>query len=269
MMFLRPRHILVPEVYEQRPYLGRLAKGVRQEMKFALRARRPAPARKFMIFAQGRTGSTLLTSTLDRHPDIRCDDEILIVPRAFPRRFVETAARQTPAQAYGFHVKITQLHAWQRIHDIGGFLRDMEEDGWTIIYLWRENLLRHVVSNVFAEAAGTFHMNGKQVRPTSVTLPIARLEQDMALRARLRAAEREALQGRSFFEIVYERDLLDTARQADTFAALQEDIGVSGAPLEPGLKKMVVSPLSELLTNYEEVADWLSARPDYAGFLDG
>lgn len=267
-MLIRPRHVLVPEAYERRPYFRRLLKGARQELKFALRACNAAPERKFMIFAQGRSGSTLLTSTLDSHPDIRCDDEILIVPRLFPRRFVKTAARQVPAQAYGFHVKITQLHAWQGIHDIGNFLRDMEQDGWRIIYLWRDNLLRQVVSNVFAEAAGTYHMDGGQARPPSVTLTLDRLAYEMDWRTRLRAAEEAAVQGRNVFEIVYERDLLEPVRQAETFAALQQVIGVSSTPLQPRLKKMVLNPLSELLSNYDEVADWLSARPDYARFLE-
>ncbi|MGP6088746.1 hypothetical protein [Antarctobacter jejuensis] len=267
-MLIRPRHPLVPEAYDRRPYLGRLVKGARQELKFALRARHPVPKNKFMIFAQGRTGSTLLTSTLDRHPDIRCDDEILIVPRAFPRRFVETAARQAPAKAYGFHVKISQLHAWQRIHDIADFLREMEEGGWKIIYLWRENILRQVVSNVFAEAAGTYHMDGGQTRPTSVVLPLDRLALEMNWRTNLHVAEQAAVRGRNVFEIVYERDLLEPARQAETFAALQQVIGVSGVPLEPRLKKMVVAPLSELLSNYDEVAEWIAARPDYARFLE-
>lgn len=267
-MMTRPHHPLVPEAYERRPYFRRLVKGMRQELKFALSARHLAPGRKFMIFAQGRSGSTLLTSTLDSHPDIRCDDEILIVPRAFPRRFIEIAARQAPARAYGFHVKITQLHAWQGIHDIGSFLQDMEEGGWKIIYLWRENLLRQVVSNVFAETAGTYNMDGAQKRPSSMELPLDRLAFEIDWRSRLRTAEEDAVQGRDVFEIVYERDLLNSARQAETFAALQQVIGVSGLPLEPRLKKMVVSPLSELLTNYDEVADWLSTRSDYAGFLD-
>lgn len=266
-MLTRPHHVLVPEAYERRPYFRRLVKGARQELKFALRARHPAPARKFMIFAQGRSGSTLLTSTLDSHPDIRCDDEILIVPRLFPRRFTEIAARQAAARAYGFHVKITQLHAWQGIHDIGGFLRDMEQGGWRIVYLWRENLLRQVVSNVFAEAAGTYHMDGGQARPSSVILPLDRLALEMDWRRRLRDAEEAAVQGHNVFEIVYERDLLEPARQAETFAALQEIIGVSGVPLKPRLKKMVVSPLPELISNYDEVSDWISARPEYARYL--
>lgn len=96
-MLNRPRHALVPEAYERRPYFRRLIKGARQELKFALRARHPDPPRKFVIFAQGRSGSTLLTSTLDSHPDIHCDDEILIVPRAFPPPLCRASGATVPS----------------------------------------------------------------------------------------------------------------------------------------------------------------------------
>lgn len=268
-MFLRPSHYLIPEVYEHRPYLKRLYKGARQELRYALHARHPEPIHKFMIFAQGRTGSTLLTNTLNMHPNIRCDDEILIVPRAFPLRFVENAARVAPTQGYGFHVKITQLHAWQRLHDVAGFLESMERRGWSIIYLWRDNILRHVVSNIFAEAAGTYHMNGgEQSRPDKVLLPLPRLDREMKLRLQLRNAERASLQGRRFYELIYERDLQPFERQIETFMELQKVIGVPQVEVTPKLKKMVVAPLQDLIENYEEVASWLSDQPEYAHFLD-
>lgn len=268
-MFLRPSHELIPEVYEQRGYLRRLYKGARQELRYALQARHPEPAKKFMIFAQGRTGSTLLTSTLNMHPSIRCDDEILIVPRAFPLKFVETAARVAPSPAYGFHVKITQLHAWQRLHDVAAFLKHMEHRGWSIVYLWRDNILRHVISNVFAEAAGTYHMAGHdKSRPKKIVLPQPRLELEMKLRLKLRMAEQIALQGRTYHEIVYERDLQTPERQRQTFATLQEVIGVPQVNIIPKLEKMVATPLPDLIMNYDEVAAWIAEKPEYRGYLD-
>lgn len=41
--------------------------------------------------------------------------------------------------------------------DVGGWLTALRRRGWKIPYLRRENLLRQVVSNVFAEAAGACH----------------------------------------------------------------------------------------------------------------
>ncbi|MBT51978.1 MAG: hypothetical protein CMF72_00890 [Mameliella sp.] len=266
---IRPRHALIPEAYEDRPFYSRLVKGAREEVKIALKARHLPPARKFVIFAQGRTGSTLLTSTLNSHPLIRCDDEILIVPRARPLSFIEMSARVAPAEAYGFHVKITQLLAWQRIRDVAGFLAHMEGAGWTILYLRRENILRHVVSNVFAEAAGGYHISGEgRARPDRITLPLDRLAYEMRLRTELGEAERAALKGRAHTALVYERDLQTSEQQTETFVRLQDAIGVPHANLSSGLRKMVVKTLAELLTNYDEVADWMRRNPDYTYHLE-
>lgn len=268
---IRPRHALIPEAYEQRPYFKRLVKGAIQESKIALRTHHSEPPSKFVIFAQGRTGSTLLTSTLDTHPKVRCEDEILIVPRVRPMSFVENCARIADVSAFGFHVKITQLLAWQRVKAVDRFLASMENAGWKIIYLRRDNVLRHVISNIFAEAIGEYRLvDGQENKsPEQIALPLDRLEYEMRLRTELGQAERKALKARNYFELVYERDLLDRDRQIETFGKLQSMIGVPHVELTPRLKKMVVKPLEELISNYDEVDAWMRQRPDYLRFLDG
>ena len=95
------RRKTLPEAYEHRPVGRMIRAGLRNELKTARHALRSRPPVRFVMFAQGRTGSTLLTSTLDTHPQIACRDEILGLPRAMPRRFVETAARGSGARPNG------------------------------------------------------------------------------------------------------------------------------------------------------------------------
>ena len=53
------------QAYEHRP-IGRMIRaGLKSALKTARHAFRPQPPVRFVIFAQGRTGSTLLTSTED------------------------------------------------------------------------------------------------------------------------------------------------------------------------------------------------------------
>ena len=266
-MFFRPKEM--PEAYERRPYARLALEGLRNEVGTALRARAPTPEQKFLIFAQGRTGSTLLTSTLNRHPEIRCDDEILDRPKAFTRRYAENMARAAPTRCYGFHVKIYQLTAWQRVTDVGGFLREMQDHGWKLLYLWRENALRHVVSNVFAEASGAYHMpkDGGGGAPAKMPLPLDRLEKGIPNRLRLREEERAALNGLDYLDLNYERDLQSPESQPATFARIQDYLGVTQHDLTPKLKKMVDKPLSDLIGNYDEVAGWVAAHPEFASYL--
>ena len=252
------------EADEHRP-IGRMIRaGLKSELKTARHALRPRPPVRFVIFAQGRTGSTLLTSTLDAHSQIACRDEILGLPRAMPQRFVENAARGSGARAFGFQVKIYQLTSWQRVDDVGGWLAAMRDRGWKILYLRRENLLRHVVSNVFAEAAGTYHhRDGTQTsRQERIMLPVERLRAGIEGRRRNLSAERAALAGLEHLELVYERDLEQPERQKATFAKIQDFLGVAPEPLRPSLKKAVAKPLDALIENYDEVQRTLAGTED-------
>lgn len=87
------------EVYEAQPVGRMIRAGLKNEIKTARHAFRPRPSVRFVIFAQGRTGSTLLTSTLDTHPQVACHDEILQLTLAMPLRLVENAARGSGAGA--------------------------------------------------------------------------------------------------------------------------------------------------------------------------
>mgnify|MGYP002152215259 CR=1 FL=1 len=218
---------------------------------------------RFIIFAQGRTGSTLLTRTLNTHPEICCHDEILSTPKLMPVNFLERSAQRSNTQAFGFHVKIYQLRYSQGIDNANKWLTDMCQRGWKIIYLWRKNLLRQAISNIFTEVSD---LNKSQ--PKRITLPVERLKLMINLRQHNLIDERVALTGLNHMELIYERDLEDAQQQADTFELIQDYIGVSRIHLKPQLKKMVQGSLSDLLINYDEVVDWISSRPEYSHFLD-
>lgn len=252
------------EAYEHRPVGRMIRAGLKGELKTARHSLRPWPPVRFVIFAQGRTGSAPLTSTLDTHSQITCHDEILGLPRAMPQRFVESAARGSGARAFGFHVKIYQLTSWQRVDDVGGWLTALRRRGWKILYLRRENLLRHVVSNVFAEAAGTYHHRDgtKTARPERITLPVERLRQGIDARRRHFVAERAALAGLDHLELAYERDLERPERQEEAFARIQDFLGVTPEPLRPSLKKAVAKPRDTLIENYDEVQRALAGTED-------
>ncbi|SFB77720.1 hypothetical protein [Tropicimonas isoalkanivorans] len=259
---------LVPEVYEHRPVLSMARKGFQNEARLAHWQLHRRRVNRFLIFAQGRTGSTLLTSTLNMHSQVVCDDEILGVPRMFPQNFVENRASDSGAHNFGFHVKIYQLSAWQRVDDVGAFLGSLSARGWKIIYLFRENLVRHAVSNVFAEALGAYHDRGRGgERPRTVYMEPNRLLSDIKLRSRQRTAERTALDGLDHLTLCYERDLEAPDAQKATFTRIQSYLQLQQEDLVPDLRKMVTRPLSDLLQNYEEIQSLLRGRPE-ARFLD-
>ena len=87
------------------------------------KASRTRPSTRFVIFAQGRTGSSLLRSLLNAHPEVRTEGEILGRPVIDPVRFVERHATVSSPPVFGFKVKIYQLSDIQGV-DPRAFWRD-------------------------------------------------------------------------------------------------------------------------------------------------
>ncbi len=136
----------------------------------ALSPWRRGPKERFIVFGQGRTGSTLLQKLLDAHPKIQCDGELLYYPRWRPWAFVEGCARSSSAQVYGFKVKPYQLdrnggHAMGR-----SFLKRAISEGWRLICLRRENLFRHALSGLVANRRGQVWHSAKDHKLERVEL---------------------------------------------------------------------------------------------------
>ncbi|MEM6615068.1 MAG: hypothetical protein AAF619_00920 [Pseudomonadota bacterium] len=250
--------------------MGRLiVSGLRNELKMACHGLRSTPGIRFLIFAQGRTGSTLLTSTLDTHPEITCHDEILGVPRAFPMAYVENTARAHGVKCFGFHVKIYQLTTWQRITNVSIWLEKMSTRGWKILYLRRQNILKQIVSNAFAEAAGIYHHRQGQntKRPNQIDIPVDKLYRSISWRLTQLDAERKALNGLDYLELLYDRDLETPDSQRQTFERIQSFLDVDVINLKARLQKAVNRPMSQLISNYDEVHSALLGT-EYEIFLN-
>jgi hypothetical protein len=156
---------------------------------------RPGPeAPAVLIFAQGRSGSTLLVELLNSLPEVSCEGEILQRRVAFPAAWAEARRRRHRDELYGFKVKPLQLLHHQRVPDMGRWLARMQGRDWRLIHLERRNLLRQAVSNVAAERYGYGRRVGAS-EPVREPLHVdpAVLTHWMGVRARSREQEHAAL----------------------------------------------------------------------------
>jgi len=83
------------------------------------------PDIKFVIFAQGRTGSTLLVELLNQIEEIHCEEEIYNkdffvfkqkIP--FPYIYLLGKSRLSKSKVFGFKVKIYQLYDHQNLNPL-------------------------------------------------------------------------------------------------------------------------------------------------------
>lgn len=218
-----------------------------------------------MIFAQGRTGSSLLRTILNAHSEVRCEGEILAEPVDEPVGFVEEQAQSSNKPVFGFKVKIYQLTDVQGA-DPARFLLALHDRSYQIIYLYRENLLRHAFSNTFARRRGRYHDTSQDERPTIRVDPELLIEVMRRRQAHLES-EAAALGDLSHMRLSYERDLLEPTSQQRTARRLYRHLGVAPIEVSPDLVRSVSGPLSERIENYPELVEALTGTP-YESFLD-
>lgn len=226
----------------------------------------------FAIVADLRTGSTLLSSSLDQHPEVRCLGELLHPrdfadnrpagtpnPRALDGRALVRRAL-APAQglaAAGFRAMVflplpsqpAWANAWEAL---------ARTEGLRVIYLTRGDRLAQYASLAIATRLGVWHPAGEPPVPAE-RRPRLRIEpHELAAwtreRERLYELRRAQLGRKPALELRYEQLAEDWP---EAIGRVQAFLGVTPLPLAPAKHKQEVRPLAEVIENYEEVrAGW-------------
>ena len=222
---------------------------------------------KFVLFAQGRTGSTLLGELLASHPELFFADEILRAKVASPTLWVSGQRQRHRRRVYGFHVKIYQLSDVQGVHDAGRWLRDMHDRGWQVLALRRRNLLRHVLSNMTIEATGQVHDRSGSVGHRLLHVDPDHVLHWIGVREQVGWKEAQALDGVPHESFIYEDDLADAAVWQATANRAFGFLGMPTVPVTTSLRRRNPGNLRELIANYDELAVALRGTP-YEECLD-
>jgi LPS sulfotransferase NodH len=222
----------------------------------------------FVIVADLRTGSTLLHSTLDTHPQIRCYGE-LFHPQNLPdnqvpghdryalsgRALIHQALVTTDARATGFRAMIfLPVPSEPRWADAWESLRALED--LRVIYLWRQDRLAQYASLLVAQKTGVYHPYASDAdvlrpenRPT-VTIDPGALQAWVRQRDELFATRRQQLSGKHALEVQYEQLVNDWDK---TMLGIQHFLRVDTVPLSPAKQKQETRPLRDVVANYTQL----------------
>jgi hypothetical protein len=184
-----------------------------------------------------------------------------------PLRFVESCAAAHRDLGYGYAVKFFHLQFLGLPK--GDFLQRQEELGfrrWLV--LERRNLLRIVISTLVADARGTYHVYGRSPDLTRIHLDPERVEIDsqrQPLLGFLRDHQqnygelRELLAGRNHLWLGYEESLERNPLQG--YAGCCRFLGVEPRKVKVPTARTTPYPLSDVLSNFEEVRSYLQGTP--------
>ena len=221
----------------------------------------------FVIVADLRTGSTLLSTSLNNHPRVRCYGE-LFHPDTFPdnqldegdrfcltgREVVREAFAANGAAAAGFRAMIfLPMPSDPPWADSWDALRDRED--LRVIYLVRRDELAQYASIAIAEQMRIWHPSPDdpvlrpENRPT-IAIDPQELRDWSRQRAALLQQRREHLRDKPSLDLTYETLVSEWPA---VIRAVQDFLGVEPVALQPAKQKQERRPLSEVVTNYDEL----------------
>ena len=232
----------------------------------------------FVILADLRTGSTLLSSTLDRHPEVTCWGELLhtqdfpdncppgadrhaLDGRSLVRRAFSSRAGRLASSARGFRAMVGQPEptepqwssAWDEL---------AATPGLRVIELRREDRLAQFASLRVAAQTGIYHHSPGDPVLTPDERPRFEVDPEELLawaqeRDALFAQRRAQLGRRPFLVLTYEQL---TQHWPHAMARVQHFLGVAAHALQPAKQKQETRPLAQVILNYEQARTALALR---------
>jgi len=222
--------------------------------------------KKVVIFAQGRTGSSLLENLIANSSEISRNGEILAkLHSPFKRRilspikFVEGLSRYRSKDII-FHVKIYHLLDEQD-QDPVKFFQRLIRYNWKVIYLKRNNKLKHAISNIVAEKRNSFHKFNDDVSLNQFTIDINELDRWIKYRQKYEEIENSVLNKiDNYLELNYEDDLENIENHKKTINKVFNYISLPYTFKESNYKKVVNKSIEDIVLNYDEIVDYLKTN---------
>jgi LPS sulfotransferase NodH len=241
---------------------------------------------RFVILARSRTGSNLLRSLLNSHPQIVVFSEVFRNPDAIdwgfpgyrqsprdarlmrqdPVAFLENrifAGQPRNVAAVGF--KLFYYHAREpQLAPLWPYLA--QADDIKIIHLKRRNILRTHLSRERAIRTDEWARLDDAPRPeTPIHLDYERCLADFEQTRRWEEEMDAFFAGREMLQLTYEALVADMTGEMDRVQAF---LGVPRRDLTPLTKKQAQKPLSAAIANYDELKARFAGTPWAAFFED-
>ncbi len=249
---------------------------------------------RFVIFTLPRTGSTLLSKSLNKHPEIFCDDEIFhfsfrdyFSPQQFrfwkirflPKKinYIINYPRTslilknfldqfyTNKQGENFKARGFKLMYYQTFYT-PGLISYLKKNNIKVILLLRENILRNALSDLRARATGIYHNQDDNEEQRSglskFTVDTETLKQRMDNIIKQNKKLANIVHDTNYLKIRYE----DFTDWNVTMNRIAKFLNVSTTEISAGAKKLNPDNLTDMIENYSEVENWLKQN-NYADFV--
>jgi len=227
-----------------------------------LRPASGASPTKFIIYGQGRTGSTLLVDLLDSHPELCCEREIFAIPAIFSWPLLRAKRAIHSDAVYGCKILGHQLMRQVGSEGMRAFLEQASAQGWRILYLVRADDARHALSHLLMGRRTRRHREADDPAPGPgrLRVPISELEGWLDSVRADRERDDALLREIPHLQLAYERDLLDAAQHQQTADRVFDYLDLPSAPVRTRFMRVSADRLCDYVDNFEEVEDFIQQR---------
>jgi LPS sulfotransferase NodH len=213
--------------------------------------------KKIILFAQGRTGSSLVESLLCSTGYFEPTNEPFNVIRKgevwFPKLFIRGYAKMNKSPNFLFHVKFYQLKYDRKRPVIPrDFLDYLVSHGWEILFLNRSNKILHTLSLMVMLKRGQSGKKDDKDENLKLDLDLEQFEYLAKMRVDYEKEEMEIIKGLEYFEFNYEKDLLDSSKHQDTINRILDYLNLPKKEVNTRMRKVNNKSFEDLILNYDD-----------------
>ncbi len=222
---------------------------------------------KFIIYGQGRSGSNLLRTLLNSHPQIHCDNELFNPVRlsqksktnrffinTFPINYIHNMQKRADAEIYGF--KLFPFHH----KNSGSIVKKLYRQGWKVIHIERNNILKQTFSGIIGTQTQKYIRRDDASSPDQIYhIECEQVINVLKFRKKLMASEYKVLSGiGNYCSVIYEEDLIDQKNWDETMGRIFQFLGIEPVIVKSSILITDPRPDSERIDNFDEIIHGLN-----------
>ena len=219
---------------------------------------------RVVIFAQSRTGSTVLEDLLASTGHFTPHGELFMTSYNEvndPQRFIGGLVKLFPFKGFLFHLKVYHL-AKDRQHKVGpaGFVEYLHQNGFKIIFLRRANVVKQVLSSQIARERGQYHKLSDQQIETKVYVDCDAFIKRMHNRFQWSKEELEIISHYPYVEVEYGVDLEDSGTHQATLNKILDFLSLERRSIQTKYRKVNTMTMRQCIVNHDEFAERIKSQ---------
>lgn len=225
-------------------------------------------SRRFFIFGLRRTGSTLLVSLLDSHPNIRCYSELFYQGRwkVHVRKFLKPLAFRYPMLylnwvcAIAFRPVVGFKLMVHHDEELNNLMEKLVQRNWRVISIRRRDVIHRVLSEAVLFTTRIPHSYGSSRQyHEKIHIDESLFRKLLEENNRLERRETELLAKVPHISIVYEDDLANPQQWPQATKRILEFLDVPAIPLSTRMVRTWETPYEQFVENYAKLVDIASS----------